>query len=66
MKRENQIQIFPKIINGSMGMDDDDDDRDDTPIYRSNPSSSSTPALDSFSRDLTTLAAEGKIGRAHV
>lgn len=61
MKRENPIEIFPKILNGAMGMDDDDDDRDDTPIYRSNPTSSSTPALDSFSRDLTTLAAEGKL-----
>ena len=61
MKRENSIEIFPKIINGAMGMDDDDDDRDDTPIYRSSSTSSSTPALDSFSRDLTTLAAEGKL-----
>lgn len=61
MKRENPIEIFPKILNGAMGMDDDDDDRDDTPIYRSNPTSSNTPALDSFSRDLTTLAAEGKL-----
>jgi ATP-dependent Clp protease ATP-binding subunit ClpC len=61
MKRENPIEIFPKILNGAMGMDDDDDDKDDTPIYRSNPTSSNTPALDSFSRDLTTLAAEGKL-----
>jgi len=61
MKRENSIEIFPKIINGAMGMDDDDDDRDDAPIYRSSSTSSSTPALDSFSRDLTTLAAEGKL-----
>ena len=61
MKRENPIEIFPKIINSSMGMDDDDDDRDETPIYRSNPTSSSTPVLDSFSRDLTTLASEGKL-----
>ena len=61
MKRENPIEIFPQILNGAMGMDDDDDDRDETPIYRSNPTSSSTPALDSFSRDLTTLAAEGKL-----
>lgn len=60
MKREKQIEFFPKVINGSMGMDDDDD-VDDTPIYRSNPTSSSTPALDSFSRDLTTLASEGKL-----
>jgi len=61
MKRENPIEIFPRILNGAMGMDDDDEDRDETPIYRSNPTSSSTPALDSFSRDLTTLAAEGKL-----
>ena len=61
MKKENPIEIFPKIINSSMGMDDDDDDREDTPIYRSNPGSSSTPVLDSFSRDLTTLASEGKL-----
>jgi ATP-dependent Clp protease ATP-binding subunit ClpC len=61
MKRENSIEIFPKIISGAMGMDDDDDDRDDTPIYRSGSTSSSTPALDSFSRDLTTLASEGKL-----
>ena len=64
MKRENRKELeefFPKIINGAMGMDDDDDDRDDTPIYRSNPTSSSTPVLDSFSRDLTTLAAEEKL-----
>ena len=61
MKKENPIEIFPKIINSSMGMDDDDDDREDTPIYRSNSGSSSTPVLDSFSRDLTTLASEGKL-----
>ena len=27
MKRENPIEIFPRILNGAMGMDDDDDDR---------------------------------------
>ena len=60
MKREYSKEIFPKILNGAMGMDDDDDG-DDTPIYKSNPTSSRTPALDSFSRDLTILAAEGKL-----
>ena len=60
MKRKNQTEIFPKIINNAMGMDDDDE-REDTPIYRSNPTSSPTPVLDSFSRDLTTLASEGKL-----
>ena len=57
MKRETRS--IPKITNSAF--DDDDDDRDDTPIYRSNPSSSATPVLDSFSRDLTTLASEGKL-----
>ena len=57
MKRETRS--IPKITNSAF--DDDDEDRDDTPIYRSSPTSSSTPALDSFSRDLTTLAAEGKL-----
>lgn len=56
MKRETRS--IPKITNSAF---DDDDDRDDVPIYRSSPTSSSTPALDSFSRDLTTLAAEGKL-----
>jgi ATP-dependent Clp protease ATP-binding subunit ClpC len=60
MKRKNQTEIFPKINNNAMGMDDDDE-REDTPIYRSNPTSSPTPVLDSFSRDLTTLASEGKL-----
>ena len=40
---------------------DDDEDEDDTPIYKSNPTSSNTPALDSFSRDLTDLANKGKL-----
>ena len=40
---------------------DDDEDEDDTPIYKSNPTSSNTPALDSFSRDLTDLASKGKL-----
>ena len=57
MKRETRS--IPKITNSAF--DDDDEDRDDTPIYRSSPTSSSTPALDSFSRDLRTLAAEGKL-----
>ena len=37
------------------------DDDGEIPIYKSNNSSSSTPVLDSFSRDLTVLAAEGKL-----
>lgn len=56
MKKE--IKIIPKITNSAF---EDDDDREETPIYRSNPSSSATPVLDSFSRDLTTLASEGKL-----
>jgi len=60
MKRNKQTEIFPRIVNSSMGMDDDDD-REDTPIYKSSPTSSTTPVLDSFSRDLTTLASEGKL-----
>lgn len=39
---------------------DGEDDIEDSPIYKSNPKSS-TPALDAFSRDLTTLASEGKL-----
>jgi ATP-dependent Clp protease ATP-binding subunit ClpC len=56
MKKETRR--IPKITNSAF---DDDDDRDETPIYRSGPTSSSTPVLDSFSRDLTTLASEGKL-----
>jgi ATP-dependent Clp protease ATP-binding subunit ClpC len=37
------------------------DDDGEIPIYKSNNPSSSTPVLDSFSRDLTVLAAEGKL-----
>ena len=47
----------PKISMGPI----DDDDIDDTPSYKSNPTSSTTPALDSFSRDLTALAAKGEL-----
>jgi ATP-dependent Clp protease ATP-binding subunit ClpC len=39
----------------------DDDDIDDVPSYKSNPTSSTTPALDSFSRDLSALAAKGEL-----
>ena len=39
---------------------EEDDDDEDTPIYKSGATSSNTPALDSFSRDLTDLANKGK------
>lgn len=55
-----EIKLIPEIFNSSFS-GDDDDDREDTPIYKSNPTSSSTPALDSFSRDLTVLASTGKL-----
>jgi len=58
MKKE--IGTIPKIFNSSFN-DEDDEDREETPIYKSNPSSSSTPVLDSFSRDLTVLASGGKL-----
>jgi ATP-dependent Clp protease ATP-binding subunit ClpC len=47
----------PKISMGPI----DDDDIDDAPSYKSNPTSSTTPALDSFSRDLSALAAKGEL-----
>ena len=40
---------------------EEDDDDEDTPIYKSGATSSNTPALDSFSRDLTDLANKGKL-----
>lgn len=58
MKKE--IGTIPKIFNSSFN-DEDDEDREETPLYKSNPSSSSTPVLDSFSRDLTVLASGGKL-----
>ena len=58
MKKDTK-QI-PKIFNSSF-RDDDDDEREDSPVYRSSQSSSPTPVLDSFSRDLTSLASEGKL-----
>lgn len=52
--------LVPEIKN-SLSSGGDDDDDEDTPVYRSNSGSSTTPALDSFSRDLTLLASEGKL-----
>lgn len=69
MKKEKELftekirqDIFsvPEIKN-SLSSGGDDDDDDDVPVYRSGQTSSSTPALDSFSRDLTSLASEGKL-----
>ena len=57
MKKETKN--FPKIVNSTYR--DDDDESDDTPIYKSGSSTSKTPALDSFSRDLTLLASGGKL-----
>lgn len=37
------------------------DDDGEIPIYKSNDQNSQTPVLDSFSRDLTVLASEGKL-----
>jgi ATP-dependent Clp protease ATP-binding subunit ClpC len=61
MKMKEEIKKFDRTIKASFSSDEDDDEREDTPIYRSNPSSSKTPALDSFSRDLTSLASGGKL-----
>lgn len=59
-KNLSPVKLPAEIFN-SLGTGGDDDDDEDTPIYRSSPTSSSTPALDSFSRDLTSLASEGKL-----
>lgn len=63
MKEEikTRIEDLPlwKMEN-SMRMGDDEDD-DDVPLYKSGSTSSPTPVLDSFSRDLTSLASEGKL-----
>jgi ATP-dependent Clp protease ATP-binding subunit ClpC len=59
MKKE--IKKFDSIIKASFSSDDDEDDRDDIPLYKSTPGSSKTPVLDSFSRDLTSLASGGKL-----
>lgn len=57
--RKDQFTDLPV---GSARSRDDDDDDDETPIYKSGPASTSnTPALDSFSRDLTDLANKGKL-----
>ena len=40
---------------------EEDEDDEDTPIYKSGATSSNTPALDCFSRDLTDLANKGKL-----
>lgn len=53
---KKKIKTPPKIFNSTFNEDDDYD----VPSYKS-PSSSSTPVLDSFSRDLTSLASEGKL-----
>lgn len=59
-KIRHDIFSVPEIKN-SLSSGGDDDDDDDVPVYRSGQTSSSTPALDSFSRDLTSLASEGKL-----
>jgi ATP-dependent Clp protease ATP-binding subunit ClpC len=70
MKKERMEKIGKNFLEEDLLKDlpvassksrDDDEDEDDTPIYKSNPTSSNTPALDSFSRDLTDLASKGKL-----
>jgi ATP-dependent Clp protease ATP-binding subunit ClpC len=70
MKKERMEKIGKNFLEEDLPKDlpvassksrDDDEDEDDTPIYKSNPTSSNTPALDSFSRDLTDLASKGKL-----
>ena len=70
MKKERMEKIGKNFLEEDLLKDlpvassksrDDDEDEDDTPIYKSNPASSNTPALDSFSRDLTDLASKGKL-----
>ena len=55
---EDLLKDLP--IASSKSRDDDDED-EETPIYKSGATSSNTPALDSFSRDLTDLANKGKL-----
>jgi ATP-dependent Clp protease ATP-binding subunit ClpC len=55
---EDLLKDLP--IASSKSRDDDDED-EGTPIYKSGATSSNTPALDSFSRDLTDLANKGKL-----
>ena len=55
---EDLLKDLP--IASSKSRDDDDEDGE-TPIYKSGATSSNTPALDSFSRDLTDLANKGKL-----
>lgn len=59
---ENLNQNQDEILDLKMSLDDDDFDSEKYKGSRKQPDSKSkTPVLDSFSRDLTKLAEEGKI-----
>ena len=70
MKKERMEKIRKTFLDEDLLKDlpiassksrDDDDEDEETPIYKSGSTSSNTPALDSFSRDLTDLANKGKL-----
>jgi ATP-dependent Clp protease ATP-binding subunit ClpC len=70
MKKERMEKIGKTFLDEDLLKDlpiassksrDDDDEDEETPIYKSGATSSNTPALDSFSRDLTDLANKGKL-----
>ena len=60
MKKETQDKNY-KDLDIKNALSDDEDDLDDTFKQKKNQGSSKTPILDSYSRDLTKQAEEGKL-----
>jgi ATP-dependent Clp protease ATP-binding subunit ClpC len=64
----NDAELFEKNYSVKAALSDDEDDVDDSFKQKKNSSSSKTPILDTYSRDLTKLAEEAKldpiVGRA--
>lgn len=60
-KNPQDLELFKKNYSIKAALSDDEDDVDDSFKQKKNNSSSKTPILDSYSRDLTKLAEEAKL-----
>ena len=56
-----ELHMSEPAAAGSLHDDDDDDDDNDRRVRKGKDAKSATPMLDSFGKDLTKMAAEGKI-----
>lgn len=60
-KNTNDLEYLKKNYDFKSALSDDEDDVDDSFKQKKNQGNSKTPILDSYSRDLTKLAEEGKL-----